>query len=237
MLLDHFHPPLKGTRHWEGFHSRWAGNIATDLNQRLPEGWFAEPTVHWSIEADVAAFEKAGIFAGAGPSGSDWVEDARPAPQRTLTIPLGTDSVQVRVFRDDADLPLVAVVELVSPSNKDRAETRDAFVSKCVSYLHDLVGLVIVDVVTSRHSNLHEELLERWGETAEAEEPTYCSAYHPRVRGELTELAIWHEPLTIGHPLPPMPLFLSNGPFLTLHLQETYLQTCRDLRVSNPGNS
>ena len=132
MLLDHFHPPLKGTRHWEGFHSRWAGNIATDLNQRLPEGWFAEPTVHWGVEADVATFEKAGVFAGASPSGAPWVEDARPTPQRTLAIPLGADSVQVRVFRDDADLSLVAVVELVSPSNKDRAESRDAFVTKCV---------------------------------------------------------------------------------------------------------
>ncbi len=24
-LLDHFHPPLLGTRHWESFHALWAG--------------------------------------------------------------------------------------------------------------------------------------------------------------------------------------------------------------------
>ena len=27
-LLDHFHPPLSERRHWEAFHSRWAGAIA-----------------------------------------------------------------------------------------------------------------------------------------------------------------------------------------------------------------
>jgi hypothetical protein len=30
-LLDHFHPPLLGRRHWEGFYSRWAAAIADAL--------------------------------------------------------------------------------------------------------------------------------------------------------------------------------------------------------------
>ena len=32
ILLDHFHPPLKGLRHWEAFHSGWANTLATELN-------------------------------------------------------------------------------------------------------------------------------------------------------------------------------------------------------------
>lgn len=41
MLLDHFHAPLDNERHWTGFHSAWATNLAVDLNRLLPDGWFA----------------------------------------------------------------------------------------------------------------------------------------------------------------------------------------------------
>ena len=60
MLLDHFHSPLKDIRPWTGFHGMWAGKVASAINRRLPEGWFAAPTVHWDIEIDVAAFEQGG---------------------------------------------------------------------------------------------------------------------------------------------------------------------------------
>src|SRR4051794_2579402 len=42
-LLDHFHPPLLGQRHWEGFHGWWAAAIAGSLNDHLlPPEYFAE---------------------------------------------------------------------------------------------------------------------------------------------------------------------------------------------------
>lgn len=57
-LQDHFHPPLSVRRHWHAFHNAWATYIASDLNQRLPEGYFAEPNVQFGIEIDVATFEE-----------------------------------------------------------------------------------------------------------------------------------------------------------------------------------
>jgi hypothetical protein len=40
VLLDHFHPPISTQRHWESFHTTWAGAIADALNDRLlPEGY------------------------------------------------------------------------------------------------------------------------------------------------------------------------------------------------------
>ncbi len=58
VLLDHFHPPLSSRRHWHAFHNAWATYISSDLNQRLPIGYFAEPNVQFGIEIDVAAFEE-----------------------------------------------------------------------------------------------------------------------------------------------------------------------------------
>jgi hypothetical protein len=43
---------------------------------------------------------------------------------------------EVRVFDQERDRRLVAAAELVSPANKDRPESRRAFVTKCAALLH-----------------------------------------------------------------------------------------------------
>src|SRR5918911_1729583 len=45
------------------------------------------------------------------------------------------DDIEVHVRDERDDARLVAVVELVSPRNKDRAESRRAFAAKGVAYL------------------------------------------------------------------------------------------------------
>src|SRR5262245_33048982 len=58
-LLDHFHPPLLGQRHWEGFHGWWAAALAGHLNEDLlPPEYFAEfqVTLGTQVEVDVGAF-------------------------------------------------------------------------------------------------------------------------------------------------------------------------------------
>src|SRR5450755_3472916 len=153
-LLDHFHPPLLGRRHWTSFHHGWAVAIAASLNERLPPGFFAEPHVQFGIEIDVAAFED-GV---PEPNATDWTPGN---PTQTLPLPLLTDNVEVRVRGPYGELSLAGAVELVSPANKDRPEHRDAFVSKCAAYIQQGIGLVVVDVVTGRHASLHAALLNR----------------------------------------------------------------------------
>src|SRR5512135_1035196 len=142
-LRDHFRPPLGTQRHWHSFHSAWATAIAAGLNQRLPEGYFAEPNVQFGIEIDVATFEETGPSTPSGPSplagglDSGW---SAPAPVRTIPLALLTDVVEVQIFTKEGGPTLVGAVELVSPANKDRAAHRDAFVSKCAAYLQQGVG-------------------------------------------------------------------------------------------------
>jgi len=234
MLLDHFHPPLFNQRHWSGFHSRWAGNIAVDLNDHLPDGWYAEPTVQWSIEVDVAAFEESESLVGAAATGSAAGSWEPSAPAKTIDFSLTTDAVEVKVYRDFTDFPLVAVIELVSPANKDRPETREAFVSKCDAYLREGIGLVMVDIVSNHHANLHALLMERIDDPEPRDDPLYTSAYHPVQRNGGTQLDIWYEPLAVGEELLSMPLFLKNGPRARVNLADTYRQTLRDLRYPQP---
>lgn len=234
MLLDHFHAPIGNLRHWSGFHGAWATKLAVDLNEHLPDGWYAEPTVQWAIEVDVAAFEESEALVGTlatGPSAGTW-EPAAPA--KTIDFSLTTDVVEVKVYRDFTDFPLVGVIELVSPANKDRPETREAFVSKCDTYLRDGIGLVMVDIVTKHNANLHALLMDRLDDPEPRDEPLYASAYHPVKRNGETKLEIWYEPLAVGQELLSMPLFLKNGPRACVNLADTYRQTLRDLRYPQP---
>jgi len=71
---------------------------------------------------------------------------------------------EVRIYDRERGRRLVAAIELVSPANKDRRETRRAFVAKCAFLLQQQVSVIIVDVVTVREFNLYAELLAFLGE-------------------------------------------------------------------------
>src|SRR5207237_8440775 len=112
------------------------------------------------VEIDVATLEE-GIEGASEKSGNGVAVWAPSRP--TLRMPLAatpSDVFEVQVFDESEGPRLVAAIELVSPANKDRAAHRRAFAVKCASYLHDQVGLVIVDVVTERRGALHRELLD-----------------------------------------------------------------------------
>jgi hypothetical protein len=226
-LLDHFHPPLSVRRHWQAFHNAWATYLASDLNTRLPEGFFAEPNVQFGIEIDVAAFEEGGTIARV--RGEAW---APPAPMLTVPFTAVTDRVEVLVYDSREGPTLAEAIELVSPANKDRPAHRDAFVSKCETYLQAGAGLVIVDVVTDRRAGLHDDLLARVSSPAKAAESSvYAAAYRPVEREGQSNLDVWLEPLAVGQALPTMPLWLRGGVCVPVDLAGTYARTCQEQRV------
>src|SRR5437764_12937160 len=161
-LQDHFRPPLSVRRHWHAFHNAWATYLSSDLNARLPEGYFAEANVQFGIESDVAAFEgNPRVSPPAMPPGNGAAGPAEgwsaPAPVQTVPLALITETVEVLLFSSEGGPTLAGAIELISPANKDRPAHRDAFLSKCLAYLHQGVGLLVVDVVTERAGNLHDE--------------------------------------------------------------------------------
>lgn len=231
-LLDHFRPPLSVQRHWHAFHNSWTTYLAAQLNQRLPAEYFAEANVQFGIEIDVATF-------GETPDGADrpsWQGWAIPLPTLTLPITLLSDVVEVLVFSSQGGPILAGAIELVSPANKDRPAHRAAFTSKCAAYLQQGVGLVVVDVVTDRRANLHDELLARLAEPGPppAGSALYAAGYRPVERTGQANLDVWHTPLAVGGPLPTMPLWLRGYLSLPVDLDEAYERTCRELRLPPP---
>lgn len=237
-LLDHFRPPLSLRRHWESFHGFWAASAAGWLNAgHLPPHYFAEMQLHVGsrVEIDTPTFWDGGNGA-AGPAPTPAVGGtatmtapvwAPPAPAAVLAA-VFPDELEVLVFNDEGGPTLVAALELVSPGNKDRDATRQAFVAKCASYLQQGIGLVMVDVVTNRLANLHDELLLFLGANGTAMVPDdvalYAAAYRPARRQTGDEIDVWPTPLALGQPLPTLPLALRGYGCVPLDLEASYTE-------------
>ena len=90
-----------------------------------------------------------------------WRTHAPPQPTLTLETELpDQDEYEVRIYDERHGRRLVAAIELISPSNKDRPESRRAFVGKVAALLQRNVCVSLVDVVTIRDFNLYADLLE-----------------------------------------------------------------------------
>jgi hypothetical protein len=232
-LHDHFRGELARRRGWTSFHAAWATYIAEDLNERLPPGYYAGPHARYEVEIDVATWSESGACGGS--AGTDW----KPTdPQAVAPFIATTDEVEVRVYRNEGGAVLAGAVELVSPANKDRAETREAFVSKCRGYLDQGAGVLVVDIVTERKANLHRMLLERVAPSAVVaqESELYAAGYRPVREGNDTQLAIWYEALALGAGLPTMALWLRGAICVPVRLEETYETTVRRQRIPVNGN-
>ncbi|MDY3559796.1 DUF4058 family protein [Gemmata sp. JC673] len=243
-LFDHFHGPL-GRRPWESFHGQWAGAIAADLNRRLPKQFVADAPMHLGLamSADVAEYERsdengsgdAESASGIGTAVAVMAETYAP-PATKLSMPASFPvEVKVEVRDANANYNLLAVVELVSPSNKKEESEREQFAAKCLSYLGRGVGLVVIDIVTSRHWNLHNELVriaKHDDKFLMPDDPwTYVTAYRPVSRKKKDLIDLWPWPLKVGEPLPAVPLALKSYGCVKLELEATYAEACARLRI------
>jgi Protein of unknown function (DUF4058) len=248
-LRDHFHPPLLNRKSWEGFHSGWAFLIAQRLNGALlSQGFESESQIHvgTQIEIDVATHEEdrgPNLFGANGSNGNIATEAqtyAPPAPPITGSVAFADgDLFEVRIYKTDGVWKLVAAIELVSPANKDRPSTRRAFATKVASYLQKGVSIVVVDVVTSRLANLHDELVELlhlpdgfdWQSTTGLSAIAYRAVREKEGETEVERSDVWPHQLMLDEPLPTVPLWLGPSLAVPLELDLTYSNACQSLRI------
>ena len=130
---------------------------------------------------------------------------------------------------------MVAAVEIVSPGNKDRPESRRAFVTKCAALLQQGVCVSIVDLVTTRSFNHYTDLLKFIDRSdpafAPQPPPIYAVTCRARIIGQQPKLEAWAHPMAVGQPLPPLPIWLSEDLNVMLDLEGSYEDACRALRI------
>jgi hypothetical protein len=120
---------------------------------------------------------------------------------------------------------LVALIEIISPANKDRRSHVEEFVDKAESALHRGVHVLLVDLLPPGPHDpcgIHGALLQRLEDSDEpydlpAAEPATLASY---VAGPVVEVYLEH--LAVGTLLPEMPLFLHPERYINVPLEPTY---------------
>ena len=243
-LRDHFRPPVENKHSWDELHGMWPAVIVQQLFPILPEGFVAAPRVHLgtAFEIDVSTFEHdepahegKPRHENGGVATATWTP---PKPTLTLETELpDQDEYEVRVYDARHGRRLVAAVEIISPSNKDRPESRRAFVAKVAALLQRNVNVSLVDLVTIRQFNLYADLLDFMNRTdpmLSGDSARDLRRHRPRDAaraGKRSLLDTWFYPMTLGEPLPALPLWLDANLGVFLDLETSYEETCRVLRI------
>ena len=94
----------------------------------------------------------------------------------------------------------------------------------------------MIDIVTSRRANLHEQIMQVLGHgeafALPCETFLYGVAYRPIVRDGQELIEVWSSPLEIGQPLPVLPLALNAELALPIDLEATYTTACQRRRLA-----
>jgi hypothetical protein len=239
-LRDHFRSPVNDTHSWDEVHGQWPGEIVRDLTTILPAGFRAAPKVHLgsAFEVDVGSYDLDSRDPDALPDSSSGPTQAAFSPTLTVEAELADqDEYEVRIYDTERGRQLVAAIEIVSPANKDRPNTREVFIGKAAALLQQGVCVSLVDLVTVRQANLYAELLTFLGRSDPALTPTPPPLYAVTLRTRKapkhrTLLDAWFYPMSVGQPLPTLPIWLTPELRVMLPLESSYQEACRVLGIA-----
>ncbi|MHB1423399.1 MAG: DUF4058 family protein [Gemmataceae bacterium] len=216
---------------FHAFHHDWITDISRALNRGLlPSAYYALPEqIAGGLGPDVLTMRR--------PSGNGAPPDA-DLPEGGVALAEQPPQVRIRMgsaanryaakakavtIRHVSNHRDVAMVEIVSPGNKNSQNGLNAFVRKAREALASGVHLLLIDLLppSSRDPRgIHGAV---WGEDCDADfalpedKPLTCVAY---VGGSAAEAFI--ELFAVGDNLPQMPLFLTPDVYVPVPLEATY---------------
>jgi Protein of unknown function (DUF4058) len=210
------------------FHQSWSIRIKDALNAgRLPDG--VEALVEQRagpVEPDVLAIERRRALRSGEPIGS-----VATMPPPTTHIVRRT-SREIYAGRGNRIVVkhhlgrIIAVIEIVSPGNKDSKSALADFLNKTIEFLRKGIHILVVDLFppTPRdpfgmHKAIWDEIVEEDFMFPAGKDRILASYETGGVR------AAYVEPVGVGDSLPDMPLFLTNDMHVKVPLEPTYQAT------------
>lgn len=213
------------------FHTSWMMTISRALNDgRMPQGFYAltEQTTR-TMGPDVITLERQ--QPGADPrmprAGGTSAAVALRATAKPQTPAFRPKRVAIRHTTGDR---VVAIVELVSPGNKDGRHAARQFARKVVRAVHAGVHVLFVDPFPPRSADPHGlhnlvwPMLNGDPHQFPADTPLVAAGYEA-----VSPPNCYVTPFAAGRPLPDMPVFLEPDFFVTLPLEQTYTAAYADV--------
>jgi hypothetical protein len=217
---------------FHSFHTVWIGAVNNALNEGiLPQGYYALAEQHAGRTiADVLTLHATPAvtspLSSPPATGGTAVAEAPPRVRRKLTIESAAlGRRRTLAIRRVSGHRLVALMEIVSPANKDCARHVEEFVDKAEAALAAGVHLHLVDLFPpGLHDpeGMHGAVLARLEAPhdlydAPADEPLTLASYVADVR-----MDVYVEHLAVGAAMPEMPLFLDPDRYVNVPLESTY---------------
>ncbi len=142
-----------GTFH--AFHTRWITHLSDALNKgKLPAGYYADPEQHIGRRiADVLTLHASNPERLRNPpeppeGSAIAVMEAPPRVSRTVALaPIPTGTRRTLTIRHISGHRLIALIEILSPSNKASADEVVVFVRKAQAAIHAGIHLTVIDLL------------------------------------------------------------------------------------------
>ncbi len=211
---------------FHAFHHEWISEIHRALNRGLlPEGFYALPEqIAAGFGPDVLTLQERNGSSESGSGGTTTL--TRPqtkyfSEQVRGLRPRRKSRVVVRHVSGDR---IVAMVEIISPGNKDSTYTFRDFVQKASQLLDHKIHLLLLDPFPAGprdpngiHAAIWEDYTGEGTFALPSNEPLTFVSYES---GEV--LRAYIETLAVGNPLPEMPLFLAPEYYVKIPLESLY---------------
>ncbi len=223
---------------FHAFHTVWIAQLNSALNGGLlPEGYYALPEQHAGrTVADVLTLHASPHQpepVSLPPGGGIALAEAPPKVSRRRTVePAVLERRRTLAIRHISGHRLVALLEIVSPANKDRGNHVRDFAAKAVDALDSGVNVLLIDLFPPGPHDpqgMHGEICQRLEQTdvpydLPPDDPLTLAAYAsgPRIEEYIEHLAA-------GDPLPQMPLFLRPDFYVNVPLEPTYQSAYDDM--------
>jgi hypothetical protein len=221
-----------GTFH--DFHSSWIIHLKEALNGGLlPEGYYALSEQHaGQVITDVLTLQ-VGDRAPILPHDSGPVAVAEAPPRVSRKMVAGPNATfratrRTLTIRHASNHRIIALLEVLSPANKDRTSSVNDFVEKAHSALYHGCHLLVIDLFPPGPydpQGIHRAIWEPFEEADSLpaeDKPLTLAAY---VAATLP--VVYLEPVAVGDVLRDMPLFLQSDWYINVPLEATYLAAYR----------
>jgi hypothetical protein len=220
---------------YHDFHGVWLGTIRHALNNGLlPPGYYAlGEQKSAGVIADILTLQ------GPPPNGRPATAPADPTGLTTArpAVAVLEEGELVRrpkgrrvTVRHVSNHKVVAVIELVSPGNKDSRPHHAEFVAKAASVLAANIHLLVIDPFPPpafAPAGLHAAVWKKVARPRKGRTPFAVPADRPLLAASYcaapTEVTAAVEVFAVGRPVPAMPLYLTaDEGYVTVPLEDTY---------------
>jgi hypothetical protein len=235
-----------GTFH--AFHTAWVTHLSEMMNDGLlPAGYYTMPEQHLGRSiGDVLTLHAAPPAQRPPlPDGGLALAEAPPKVGRKLTVS-GSARTRRRTLtvRHVSGHRIVALVEIVSPANKDRPSHVDDLASKVTGALALGVHVLVADLLAPGPHDpggIHGAIWEQLDPEAEVFVPPPTAPLTLASYVARAEVDAYLESIAVGDGLPEMPLFLHPDRYVKVPLETAYEAAFRGMPaywrevLENPG--